>query len=91
MKRNAPDATEYIVICRGDSDPSSEYAFGAYELATRTVFPTREAARQYASGINEARQAIVVQGRWAGLRWDAEKRFHRGSTGSGALARKRAP
>lgn len=69
------DRTEYVVICRGDTDPSSVYAFGAYELATRTVFPTLAAARWYASTIAEGRQAMVIQGRWAGLRWDAVKRF----------------
>lgn len=67
----------YVVICRGDAAPSSEYAFGAYELATRTVFPTLEAAHEYARGIAEGRQAIVVSGLWAGLRWDARRRFPR--------------
>lgn len=71
------DTVDYVVICRADTDPSSEYAYGAYELATRTVFPTRKAALEYAAGIAEARQPLVIPGRWAGLRWDAAARFPR--------------
>lgn len=73
------EATEYVVICRGDADPSSEYKHGEYELATRTVFPTKEAALGYARTVAEGRQAMVIPGRWAGLRWDAEERFPKGS------------
>jgi hypothetical protein len=51
------------------------YVFGAYELASRTVFATKEAAEQYASGIAAGRQALVISGRWGGLRWDAAERF----------------
>jgi len=67
--------TEYVVVCRGDAAPGSPYAHGAYELATRTVFPTREAALRYILGIAVGRQAIVVEGRWGGLRRDAAERF----------------
>jgi hypothetical protein len=69
------DRTEYIVICRGDTGPSAMYVFGTYELATRTVFPTKALAEKYALGIAEGRQALVIPGRWGGLRWDAAKRF----------------
>ncbi len=68
-------ATEYIVICRGDTPPDAAYVHGPYELATRTVFPTKEAALRYAAAIAEGRQAMVIPGRWSGLRWDAAERF----------------
>lgn len=70
-----PRHTDYVVICRDDSEPSNDTAGGPYVLATRTVFPTLEAARSYAAAIAEARQAMVIPGRWAGLRWDAAERF----------------
>jgi len=69
------DRTEYVVVCRGDADPGSPYVYGAYELATRTVFPTREAALAYSVGIAAERAPLVVAGRWSGLRRDAAERF----------------
>ena len=72
------DRTEYVVICRGDADATSEYRFAGYELATRTVFPTKDAAARYAATIAESRQAMVIPGRWAGLRRDAAERFPEG-------------
>jgi hypothetical protein len=71
------DRTEYVVVCRGDAEPGSPYAHGAYELATRTVFPTREAALAYSVGIAAERAPLVVEGRWSGLRRDAAERFPR--------------
>ena len=70
-----PNRTDYVVICCGDTDPSGEYATGGYELATRTVFPTRKAALEYARGIATGREPLVIPGRWGGLRWDAAERF----------------
>lgn len=75
MTSPAAAGTDYVVICRGDADPSSEFKHGEYELATRTVFPTKDAALGYARTIAESRQAMVIPGRWAELRWDAKERF----------------
>lgn len=61
----------YIVICRGDVEPG--FTRGAYELATRTVFATKEAAVKYAESIDSSRGALVVAGRWRGLRFDEER------------------
>lgn len=77
MDSTAPGFDGYVVVCRGDSEPGSPYAHGAYELATRTVFPTREAALAYSVGIAAERAPLVVEGRWGGLRRDAAERFPR--------------
>ena len=63
----------YIVICREDQkdDGSPE----DYTLATRTIFPTPEAAETFASGCASDRQAIVVGGRFGELRQDFDERF----------------
>lgn len=67
------DANEFVVICRADAAPDGEP--GPYELATRTVFPTRAAADQYATGLAAGRDPLVIRGRWCGLRWDHAARF----------------
>lgn len=72
-----PSETEFVVVCRGDAAADSVYVFGTYELATRTVFPTRESAMEYAASVAEGRQPLVVAGRWGGLRRDAAERFPR--------------
>jgi hypothetical protein len=64
---------EYIVVCR--EDHNDDGSPGDYTLATRTVFPTKEAAEAYASGCASDRQAIVVGGRFSELRHDFEERF----------------
>ncbi len=71
-----PTDTEFVVVCRSDVTADSMYAW-TYELATRTVFPTRERAMEYAVSIAPGRQALVVAGRWGGLRRDATERFPR--------------
>lgn len=66
----------FVVICREDSTPPDPghspdcecVRPGPYTLATRQVFPTREAARAYAEGISPSREPIVVSGDWVGLR-----------------------
>lgn len=64
--------TTYIVICRGDTPPESD-THGAYELATRTVFKTREAAEVYAQGIAGGRAALVVEGHFTQLRFGEDR------------------
>ena len=50
----------HIVICRGakkeDGSP------GDYTQATRTPFPTQEAAEKYASSCSPEQEALVVSG-----------------------------
>jgi hypothetical protein len=51
----------HVVICRGDRDPAPGAPKAPYELATRTVFESREAAEAYAAGILPAgREAFVL-------------------------------
>lgn len=73
--RGAADsqASFYVVVCRGDREEGDDPA--PYELATRTVFTTSVDAGLYARGINQAREPLVVEGRWKGLRFDAAERF----------------
>lgn len=63
----------YIVVCRDDS--KEDGSPGDYTLATRTLFPTPEAAETYASGISPERHALVVGGRFPELRQDFDERF----------------
>lgn len=63
----------YIVICR--EDKKEDGSPGVYALATRTIFPDKEAADMYAAGCAECREAIVVGGRFTELRNDFEERF----------------
>lgn len=58
----------YIVICR--EDRKEDGSPGDYTLATRTLFPTPEAAETYASGCSPEREALVVGGRFLELRQD---------------------
>lgn len=58
----------YIVVCRGDRD-TEDSPPAPYELATRTVFVSREKAEEYAAGVARSRDPIVVMGRWKGLRF----------------------
>jgi len=56
----------HIVICRGDRDQEEGHEglyeiSSHYELATRTVFDSREAAEAYASTIASCRAPIVVR------------------------------
>lgn len=62
------DEETYVVICRADRVPTG-VAPGDYELATRTVFASAVAAYEYAAGISPSREALVIPGRWAGLRF----------------------
>lgn len=55
----------FIVVCR--SDRNADGSPGAYELATRRVFPTAEAAQEYAAGVSGSRAPIVVGGDFAAL------------------------
>lgn len=55
----------FIVVCRADRN--ADGSPGAYELATRRVFPTSEAAQEYAAGVSESRAPIVVSGDFAAL------------------------
>jgi len=64
---------EYIVVCR--EDRKDDGTPGDYTLVTRTVFPNKEAAETFADGCASERQAIVVGGRFDGLRRDFEDRF----------------
>jgi hypothetical protein len=60
-------SSDYIVICRADrKDDGSP---GDYELATRTVFPIKEDAEKYASGISTSRDPIIVPGHFRYLRF----------------------
>lgn len=63
---------QFIVICREDSYDGGP---GDFTLATRTLFPTKEEAEKYASGIHESRQPLVVGGRFNELRNDSSERF----------------
>lgn len=49
----------FMVVCRAEA-----------ELATRTLFRTRIAAEDYAAGISESREPLVVSGRFLDLRID---------------------
>lgn len=60
----------HIVICREDTDPITG-AKGKYVLATRRTFGTPEEASTYAEGIAPGRDAIVAEGRFEGLRFEA--------------------
>jgi hypothetical protein len=63
----------FIVICREDTKEDGNP--GDYTLATRTLFPTKEAAEHYASGCHSGREALVVGGRFLELRQDFDARF----------------
>lgn len=63
----------YIVVCRDDT--KEDGSPGDYTLATRTLFPTPEAADSYASGCSPERQPLVVGGLFTELRQDFEERF----------------
>lgn len=63
----------YIVICREDRKDGG--GPGDYTLATRTIFPTKEAAETYASECSPERQALAVGGIFTGLRQDYDERF----------------
>lgn len=47
----------FIVLCRDDVKPDGSK--GAYVIATRKLFLTREDADQYSAGINSSREAHV--------------------------------
>lgn len=66
-------STNYIIICR--EDRKDDGGPGDYTLATRTVFPTKESADKYASECAPEREALVVSGRFFGLRQDFDERF----------------
>ncbi len=59
----------FIVICRADVDQTTGLK-GSYVLTTRRVFSRYTAALEYAATINTSREAIVVSGRFAQLRFD---------------------
>ena len=61
----------YIVICMGDREEG--FPRSAYELATRTVFASKEAAVEYAGSIAISREPIIVQGRFHDLRFGEER------------------
>lgn len=63
----------FIVICR--EDKKEDGSPGKYTLATRTIFPSEEAAKMFADGCAYAREAIVVGGRFTELRNDFVERF----------------
>lgn len=47
---------------------------GVLALATRTVFPTHEAASVYAQTV-QRQMVVIIAGRWLGLRDNAAERF----------------
>ena len=62
---------DHVVLCRGDEKWNGEP--GDYELATRTVFESRDAAEVYAKTIAESRGAIVAPMPFAELRTGEER------------------
>jgi hypothetical protein len=56
----------FVVIIRPDGGAD-------YELATRTVFETKDAALHYANTVNHNHLPIVVSGPWGALRLTAEE------------------
>lgn len=61
----------FVVVCREDA---AEGGIGGYTLATRQVFTNLSGAYHCAAGINEARQPLVVSGRWFQLRMEENRR-----------------
>lgn len=55
----------FVVICRADTD--AQGFTGAYVLATRTEFPTYEAAARYLMTVAPAREPLVVSGAFSNL------------------------
>lgn len=56
----------YIVIAREDVNPDGSK--GKYTLYTRQVFATEQEAKDYAAGVNESREPMVVSGDFVFLR-----------------------
>lgn len=71
-----------IVICRADASGNKP---GPYQLATRTVFESPEAAGLYARTIAQSREAIVIPLDV----WDLRVGEERGTLGYWAGARRR--
>jgi hypothetical protein len=63
----------FIIICRADR--KLDGSPGDYVLVTRTIFPEREPAEQFAAECASHRDSIVVSGRFTELRQDFDERF----------------
>lgn len=58
----------FIVVCRNDRN--ADGTTGPYGLATRRVFTSEAAAKDYAAGVSPSREPLVVQGSFDTLRFE---------------------